>query len=303
MNKGVLAVLLGVVLAIGFAMSAADRAEALTLYIPANGFVVPYVIADSETGLDTAVGITVIPQASFPINIKWTFFTECSTHVMDDELCLTAGMQYGFFWSQVMGAGLDGTRGYLVFNNATTEDSWVTANAFLIKGMDIAAFIPILPLNADDISFVGERGPCYVASFQLNPLNPIVSAQYGIQQGDDVLLRYAIAGLESRIVCWFISNPGAYPIVDIYDDFENNVSISISLPCEISFIDPSVDILGRPYRFVDGFIHNGYNRDKWPADGIRFTLVGNGDPLDLGPMPTDIQTLIATHYLYSVTAP
>jgi len=208
MKNGVLTILLAVVLALGFAMSAADRAEALTLYVPTNGFVVPYVIADTSTGLDTAVGISVIPQAFYPIWLKWTFFTECSVHVMDDEICVTPGDFEPFFWSQNMGSGLDGVKGYLVFNDASDDNSWVTANAFLIKGIDIAAFIPVLPLSASDITFTGDRAPCPLPiSFQLDD---IISAQYGIQSGDNVLLRYAIDGLESRIICWFIYNPDAF---------------------------------------------------------------------------------------------
>jgi len=302
MKKGVVAVLLGVLLALGFAMSATDRAEALTLYTPANGFVVPYVIADSSTGIDTAVGIMVVPQAPYPIWLKWTFLTECSVHVMDDEICVTPGDFEPFFWSQNLGSGLDGVKGYLVFNDATDDNSWITANAFLIKGIDIAAFIPVLPLSATDITWTGERNICPLPmSFQLVD---VVSAQYGIQSGDNVLLRYAIDGLESRIICWFIENPAATLVVDIYDDLEDNVSVAIDLPCEISIINPATDILGRPSSFVDGFIHVGSTNDLWPYDGIAFTLVGNGDPVDLTPIPTDVQTLIAPHYFWSlVTAP
>ena len=303
MNKGVLAILLGLVLAIGFAMSAADRAEALTLYVPENGFVVPYVVADTTTGLDTAIGVTVIPQATAPIWLKWTFFNECSVHIMDDEICVTPGDFEPLFWSQMMGSGLDGVRGYLVFNDASTDDSWVTANAFLIKGLDIAAFIPILPLSFDDIAYTGSKDICPLpTSFQLAD---VVTAEYGIQAGDNVLLRYAIDGLESRIICWFVDNPGFVkppltPLtVDIYDSYENNVSVSIDLPCEISIINPATDILGRPNSFVDGFIHIGSTADVWPFDGIAFTLVANGDPLDLSPLPSEIQTLMAVHYYWA----
>jgi hypothetical protein len=300
MNKGVLAILLGLVLAVGFAMSAADRAEALTLYVPENGFVVPYVVADTAKGLDTAIGVTVIPQAPSPLWLKWTFFNERSVHIMDDKVCVTPGDFEGFFWSQMMGSGLNGVRGYLVFNDASTDGSYLTANAFLIKGLDVAAFIPVLPLSVDDISWTGSKAACPLPiTFQLAD---VISAQFGIQAGDNVLLRYAIDGLESRIVCWFVANPSATLTVDIYDSNEQNVSVSIDLPHEISIIDPARDILGRPNSFVDGFIHVGSTAQTWPYDGIAFTLVANGDPLDLSPMPTEIQTLMAVHYVATLVA-
>ena len=115
MKKGFIAILLAIVVAFGMAMSSADRAEALTLYVPDEGFVVPYVEGNSATGLDTVIGIVRIPGGAGTLTVYWTFFDEDSLHVTDGDISLTPGDVFLFSWNQIKGIGLDGAKGYMAF--------------------------------------------------------------------------------------------------------------------------------------------------------------------------------------------
>jgi hypothetical protein len=287
MKKGFISILLAIVVAFGMAMSSADRAEALTLYVPDEGFVVPYVEGDSSTGLDTVIGIMRIPGGSGTLTVYWTFFDEDSLHVTDGDLTLTPGDVYLFSWNATKGIGLDGQKGYMAFAFSDASTTELAANALRIIGTEVAAFIPVVPANAVLAAAAIDGNDIHISGGQIIAVDELGN---GIQSGDDVLPRYSIDAFETEIVAFVVSNNSGYAnyTVDIYNLEEDNTSVNVDLSDELNFIYPLTQI-GRPVAYVDGFYHFGATGTGYPDDGICFSLVSNSGP-------TEIQTLIAIHY-------
>jgi hypothetical protein len=278
MKKGVIAIVLTLMLSVGLCLSMAPKADAITLAIPERGFLIPYVYGDSTTGIDTVAGIVKNPEIGVTETVLWAFFDEVSDHIMDGDFPMTVGDVYLFSWNNAKGFGLDDVPGYLVFASATDTTN-LSANALQVLGLQVAAYIPVIPLRTVDLSIVGGQ----IADVAL------ATGHYAIPAGSDVLMRYALElGLQSTIVCWFDTNPLISITVDMYNLDEANISLELDLPYELTLIDPAYQI-GRPASFTDGYYHIGAV-ETWPEDGIAFTMVANASL-------TEIQTLLATHYL------
>lgn len=277
MKKGVIAIVLTLMLSVGVCLSMAPKADAITLAIPERGFLIPYVYGDSTTGIDTVAGIVKNPEIGLTETVLWAFFDEVSDHIMDGDFPMTVGDVVLFSWNAAKGFGLDGVPGYLVFASASDTTN-LSANALQVLGLQVAAYIPVVPLRTVDL-VIGAQ----VVDVQL------AAGHYAIPAGSDVLMRYALeSGLQSTIVCWFDDNPLTSITVDMYNLDEVNVSLELDLPYELTLIDPAFQI-GRPTSFVDGYYHIGAV-ETWPEDGVAFTMVANASF-------TEIQTLLATHYL------
>jgi hypothetical protein len=287
MKKGFISILLAIVVAFGMAMSSADRAEALTLYVPDEGFVVPYVEGNDSTGLDTVIGIVRIPGGSGTLTVYWTFFDEDSYHVTDGDFTLTPGDVYLFSWNAIKGIGLDGQKGYMAFAFSDASTTELAANALRIIGTEVAAFIPVVPANAVVSATAVAGNDIRISGGQIVAVDELGNV---IQTDDDVLPRYAIDNFDTEIVAFVVSNNSGYSnyTVDIYNLDEDNTSVNIDLSDELNFIYPLTQV-GRPVAYVDGFYHFGATGAGYPDDGICFSLVSNSGP-------TEIQTLIAIHY-------
>lgn len=151
MRKGFLAIVLALAIVFGIAMSAGaiDR-----IARPSVGFVVPWVEGNAADGLDTVIGIYNTPDDAYNIGtgesrkVTWTFFRGSdSAHILDNDFLITPGQVYLYSWNVNKGANLDGVTGYLVFADPDLFTSTLTANAFQVIGLQVAAYVPVLQLR------------------------------------------------------------------------------------------------------------------------------------------------------------
>ena len=256
-----------------FAMSAiavaavlgAGAANAYTSGTFSNGFVVPNVIKDDATGINTAVGI--INKSGGALPVYWTFFDQDSNHVTDGCFSMTDNDYMPFVWSAHSGTGMDNKRGYLVFaagatsptGACTTETAISTtallnAQAFYVDPVNKdVAYSPVIdgPLTLDpaatpDLSRMGPLSLTQVAGAATVGTNAKMSMRYFIDG--------AAGGTDTNIVVWSTGDHRGSHTVFMYDDKQNKKSVNFDLGfAELDWFNPET-IAGRPADFTDGYI-------------------------------------------------
>ncbi|MGC9022696.1 MAG: hypothetical protein ACP5J5_06235, partial [Dissulfurimicrobium sp.] len=134
-----------------------------------KGALVPVVIHNGSN-VNTVVGITLADSISEKGNpttganmytVCWAFFDVNSIHRTDGCFPMTANGTYAFNWNKEAGAGLANVEGYIAFaTTATTATTaQITANAFMVDTTaHDAVFVPVLPLDNDDMVNIGSTG-------------------------------------------------------------------------------------------------------------------------------------------------
>jgi len=172
MRKGFLLIVLALIIVFGVAMSAGaiDR-----IGRPSVGFVVPWVEGNVSQGLDTVIGIQNMPDdadfigANTTRTVTWTFFRGSdSAHILDNDFLITPGQVFLYSWNNMKGANLDGVTGYLVFADPLLSTSTLTANAFQVIGLKVAAYVPVLQLRGGYFTVFDADGDTVISRNSLD---------------------------------------------------------------------------------------------------------------------------------------
>ena len=267
-----------------FAMSAiavaavlgAGAANAYTSGTFSNGFVVPNVIKNDATGVNTAVGI--INQSGSAVPVYWTFFDQDSRHVTDGCFSMTDKDFMPFIWSAHSGTGMDDKRGYLLFVTGATSATGaclpapaLTSPAGLINGQAFyvdpankdVAYAPVIdgPLTLAGTGTLRTLGPDSLTAIAgaaqvVAGTSPTFSMRYFIDG--------AAGGTDTNIVVWSTGDQRGSHTVFMYDDKQGVKSVNFDLThTELDWFDPET-IAGRPADFLDGFIE--WNAGVVPGD-------------------------------------
>lgn len=260
----------------------ASAANAAVVSEFANGVLVPHAIYESGTGRLTAVGLTSCAAGT----VYWTFFDVGSKHVVDQEFNMTPNDQTAFVWGAVIQTdepgdghipinnGEDGKLGYLVFvmdtNSNTALDTsdvpCLAGAAFDIRpGDDEVAFVPTLPLDAMNPSrgagdFGSPSGGVYVGDLRNMDGVTVSHLAAGANAHDHLYLRYFIdgtpdSGADTDIYIWSAQDIRGDYVVNIYDNNQNRISVTMSLENpEVNIVDPETEFSSLPNGFNDGFI-------------------------------------------------
>lgn len=268
-----------------FAMSAiavaavlgAGAANAYTSGTFSNGFVVPNVIKNDATGVNTAVGI--INQSGGPVPVYWTFFDQDSKHVTDGCFTMTDKDFMPFVWSAHSGTGMDDKRGYLLFVSGGTSATGaclaapalssatglISGQAFYVDpGSKDVAYAPVID---GSLTLAGAGTLRTLGPDSLTAITGAAQVVPGV--GPTFSMRYFIdgkaGGTDTNIVVWSTGDQSGSHTVFMYDDKQNVKSVNFDLThTELDWFDPEA-IAGRPADFVDGFID--WNAGMVPADG------------------------------------
>lgn len=231
----------------------AGVANAYDVAVPASGLLVPNVIHNGATDT-TAVGL--INHADGPVTVYWTFFDQDSNHVTDGQFNMTGNDMTPFVWANEAGLGLEGQRGYLVFNvgvSAASDlavDGAISGAAFQADAASSdAAFVPTFPISvaANDI----------VPGTPLTTLgaDSLVGLASGAQSGETIAMRYQMdSDFSTNIALWATGGLDASTTVNMFNDAQQRKSVNFTCDFdELCFIDPTT-IAGRPADFTNGFI-------------------------------------------------
>ena len=233
---------IGVAAAVATAIGASGAAQAITLGEPGGALLVPHVLFDSKTQVNTMVGVTVgdsVPPGQFPTvqgegsecsngtlkQLHWYFFSTKSVHLADGAVNISCNDFSRFDWGFVITnpsrpfPSLDGVTGYLVLssNNARSDSDFSSftlyGSAYLIQG-DWAseAYIPVLPLRdaaggvGDEVTYKGG------IPSDVNPLLAGMPLAYEKGVAARFSLRYFVDPTplngNTRFVLWFPDNSG-----------------------------------------------------------------------------------------------
>jgi hypothetical protein len=232
---------IGVAAAVATAIGASGAAQAITLGEPGGALLVPHVIFDSKTQVNTMIGVTVgdeVPPGQFPTvqgkgsecsgsnkTLHWYFFNTRSVHLADGTVRISCNDFSRFDWGFVITnpsrpfPSLDGVAGYLVLssNDARSDSTFSSytlyGSAYLIQG-DWAseAYIPVLPLRdaaggvGDEVTYKGG------IPSDVNPLLAGMPLAHGVAEAARFSLRYFVDPTplngNTRFVLWFPDNSG-----------------------------------------------------------------------------------------------
>lgn len=265
---------LGLAVAVASALGVSSQmANAYTVATYANGLLVPYA-SFTSTAVGTVVGLISCRAG----NVHWVFLDEDSNHIRDDDFPVTKNDMYSFSLASVVGAGLAGQEGYLIFTldedpsgtappNGQLDSSdtaCLAGNAFQVNLPDNdVAFVPTAPIyyseynhgnGITDIRFMGR--------------DTITALAAGAQLNETIAMRYfadgATGGDDTNIYVWTVCKPPASSTAIMYDDEQEDASVIWPLPeDELNVINPEDttaggDIIGSPIGigggFIDGFI-------------------------------------------------
>lgn len=249
----------GVAAAVAAALGASGAAQAVTLGEPGVALLVPHVLFTSTAQANTMIGVTVgggPATACSNLTLHWYFFSDRSVHLADGTVRSSCNDFVRIDWGYVVTnparpfPSLDGVSGYLVIVDAegtTVSDIPLFGSAYLIQGnWQSEAYIPVLPVAADELTFTGGI---------LSDVNPISAGMPLASSSTETArfsLRYfldpALSG-STRLVTWFPENSTArndMPIF-VYDADEVAVSNIISLPNELNVTNAAA---------IDGTVNN-----------------------------------------------
>lgn len=250
---------IGVAAAVATALGASGAVQAVTLGEPGVALLVPHALYDSKAQATTMIGVTVgggPATACSDLTLHWYFFSTRSVHLADGAVPTTCNDFVRIDWRFVVTnparpfPSLDGVTGYVVVVNAegsTVSEVPLFGSAYLVQGnWQSEAFIPVLPVTADELTFSGG-----VLS-SVNPISAGMPLASSSTETASFSLRYfldpALNG-NTRLVTWFPDNSLArvnMPIF-VYDADEVAVSNNISLPDELNVVDAAS---------IDGTINN-----------------------------------------------
>lgn len=277
----------------------AGVANAYEVAVPGSGLLVPNVIHNGATDT-TAVGLT--NHSDGAVTVYWTFFDQDSVHVTDGQFNMTANDMTAFVWAQEAGLGLEGQRGYLVFNvGASATDDAAVATVTPATGSPFEARISGAAFQADAASSDAAFVPTFPISVAAGDIpvdtalttldgNSLANLTSGAQDGETIAMRYQMdSDFSTNIVLWAtggLSTELTGPkTVNMYNDAQQRKSVNFTCEFdELCFIDPTA-IAGRPAEYTNGFI--AYELDG--ASAVSYSVITSQSF-------SAAQTLLNTHF-------
>ena len=265
----------GVAAAVASALAASGAAQAVVQGAPGDALLVPHVVANAATGVNTLIGVTVVnpnltdltdfttvtpgskldgssPFCASGAKLHWYFFNTNSVHLADGVIPVTCEDFVRIDWNYISTTFYPdtvGVPGYMVItDNRSAEanaDSGLVlyASTYLIQGNWASqAYIPVLPLiDRKDGTLNDEVKYAGIIVGEVNPVSAGMKLAAAPGEIGWFSLRYfldpALKG-NTRFVLWFPDNNSARnnQAIVVYDADEVGRSTQTSFPNELNIL-------------------------------------------------------------------